>query len=118
VADKNPKALSRLNQMLYPGVESDEDRQGMTEELLPSAAFAKNITHAQPGPTGYQTQLSPGREQDFLKWLLTQPFKFDTKSYFPDYDIRGMYDSGSIDEQRFATPYGLGFGPRSRYYKP
>jgi len=101
----------------------------MRQQLL-----ARNMAYAQPNWQQQLTQLNPAQEQAFMQWVQANQVPFDPKDPYPDYDMRGYYQSlqkgnaeqssvNPVDQQlhypdTIKTPYHESFSSESQWAVP
>lgn len=93
-------------------------------------AYRRNVKHAKPSATGYQTQLDPKQEAHFREWLRNSgnPGEFNPESKRTPYDMRGYWlhlvktgrlQTGQTKHGHFPdaykTPYDPSFSRWSKY---
>jgi hypothetical protein len=100
--------------------------QKMREDLL-----KRNLAYANPNWKQELTQLPPDKEKAFAGWLKANKVPFNPQDKFPDYDMRGYYQSlmqgqaqnpeiNAVDSQlhypdTFKTPYHQSFSRESKW---
>jgi len=98
----------------------------MRKELL-----ARNMAYAHPDWQSQMTQLPPEQEAAFNKWLEQNNVNYNPADKYPDYDMRGYYQSlqqgkaeqpgvNPVDQQlhypdTFKTPYHESFSNESKW---
>jgi len=100
--------------------------QKMREDLL-----KRNLAYANPNWQQEMTQLPPDQEQAFSAWLNANKVPFNPSDKYPDYDMRGYYQSlmqgkagnasvNAVDNKlhypdTFKTPYHQSFSRESKW---
>jgi len=104
--------------------------QQMREQML-----ARNMAYANPAWQQQLTQLPPEQEQAFMQWVQANKVPFDPTDKYPDYDMRGYYQSLQNNPQAaqaginpatqslhypdtFKTPYHESFSSESQWAAP
>ena len=62
--------------------------QKMREDLL-----KRNAAYAKPDWQKQMTQLPPEKEKAFMDWVKANKVSFNAQDKYPDYDMRGYYQS-------------------------
>jgi len=104
----------------------EENYQKMREGLL-----QRNMQWAHPDWQAQMTQLPAQQEQAFNQWVQTNKVPFNPNDKYPDYDMRGYYQSlqqgqapaagvNPIDQQlhypdTYKTPYHESFSSESKW---
>jgi hypothetical protein len=83
--------------------------QQMREQML-----ARNMAYAHPDWQQQMTQLSPEQEAAFLQWVQSNKVPFDPSDKYPDYDMRGYYQSLQSNPQ--ATQAAINPATQSLHY--
>lgn len=105
-------------------------RDNPEQMFTPEENAARNKPWSTSG--NYQTNLAPGQEADFEKWVKDNKIPFDLTEAKPDYDMRGFWQahrdgdpnaSTAVDPHdkqihfpdRWKTPYSPTFSAQSQY---